>query len=1272
MTTDQKTCEKAPVEDGRFLDGGALQDESIQHEEEKYSSSEDGYDDSNTENDDNAHFRDDSPRNQERESAVDRDDSSYSTARSARDEESSYSVAVDDDSSFSENRSKYSDNEGTGMRNTTHEGRQSIRGRQVSDCELSVDSYDDAASRSHSSRWEETSTNKDSKGGPQTTSSQFDEWGSFGLNGGESSFVSDNFSIMDDGNGDAPFFSKPPKTKANDNTSPHIFPSSAIFEENIFQQVDKNDSSLNGKDNFETTNNGFEDAFGGDPFAEKAGAPQNTAENYSFESACNKKDSRVGGMDSTAFEIDPFASGGFPHKDFFAVEEEDRNNDDNNNNDNSDGFEGAFFVEEITKTDAFFNQGDGKSRRISSQAGDGEEEPLFSTKISVNRNDNKNEGFTNDRERGTPLNSSSQDENGNAQLLGNCTIDVNQTKGVVQEVYTANDGETASELDTNNGGISPSESSSRNTEESGIKEPRLHHEHTNKFVSNVNDGIPSQLPLDASKDSGPSDFEINYSRPLDDRDEEEYDLSNEEKEESFHSSYSGAENDRSFQGDDDEESSSSHHKKNNSGPKPNDDNFSDSASYSRDDSRSTYSDGEATKPHDKANQAWNDSFDGSERSRSRSLNDETDKPSSSCEDPKSKPVIDGGNDSFDASFFSDEHSNSKSLANATDEASNAAFENDEYPESEPLTDESNESSNLFSDNSKRSKSTSIIDGPIKSDDASFDSHDHSGSRAIRDGTDESGNSAFDGSQHSSSKPLEEEANESFNSSFYSSESSRSLREPLNTSFKNSDHYQDKAEDSWDSKFDNNEHLEAKLTREDVEASYNDSFYSSDHSGQSESESLKEETNGSCSASGFDASGFDSSEFSMSLKIKESLNASFESSDHSIKGSSKHVAEESRISALETSEVSRSESFKEEANESYDSSCDSHENSRSRSLKRAADESRNSTFDDSRSEPMQDRSNGSRNSSDNIRAKSFEDNESRVENNFANNDEETSSPDLSHHNSVESGISFGQSEGPFQHQDSKLSSTDTEKSDRSSENSTSNGHKDDSNSGEQHFSVIPKTDASNQNSTFGYRNDTTLQSSSMTQSSVSRDDNQHEDSITSDVKWQQKFAKDRNSISNEVDENSEVSMMIGEVFGQPNELFEDFNKRDRSSQNSSGLSDNISQRKEEKDLIIPETKEDLDPNGTHSEVLQNEFQNRGNKGYGDTKTNKDVKVLSEKERRKKKKRRKQRRRRNKEAKSAALLDFAANVNQTILLHIVFFIRLMHYWGSFYNYLMNLNL
>ena len=81
---------------------------------------------------------------------------------------------------------------------------------------------------------------------------------------------------------------------------------------------------------FETTNHnniGFEDAFGGDPFAEKAGAPQNTDEKYSFSSASNKKDSIVvGGTDNSAaaaFEIDPFASGGFPHNKISVVEDED-------------------------------------------------------------------------------------------------------------------------------------------------------------------------------------------------------------------------------------------------------------------------------------------------------------------------------------------------------------------------------------------------------------------------------------------------------------------------------------------------------------------------------------------------------------------------------------------------------------------------------------------------------------------------------------------------------------------------------------------------------------------------------------------------------------------------------------------------------------------------------------------------------------------------------------------------------------------------------------
>lgn len=655
---------------------------------------------------------------------------------------------------------------------------------------------------------------------------------------------------------------------------------------------------------------------------------------------------------------------------------------------------------------------------------------------------------------------------------------------------------------------------------------------------------------------------------------------------------------------------------------------------------------------DGSDESWKPSFDGSQSPYSESPRDVADEPVNA-----------------DFRRLRSSSGSSRSIRGETNKAFQASF-----GDSEPYQDQDEDSWNSKADGDDQSETNSLLEEDDEPPIFSSASTGHTGFRSFEDDADSSWNS-----KHS-------KGNESCNSSFHNSELSKSLRvevqESFNPLFENSEHSRTKSieEEVGESlypKFDNDEN---SLEEEEVEASHHDSSFF-DESQYTTSVSPKEGTNESCSAS---ASGFDSSEFSRSLRIeaKESFNPDFENFDNSARqspssdldtpeASRKDEQDGSVNAAFDTSEVSRFESLKEEANESHDksfkgsdgaglasimneagkskssdddgnrsqysSSFDSHKDFRSRSLnKKTVDESWNSafdmsrsfdisrSFDDSRADPFEDQSNGSSNSSEVSGSKAIKE-----------------EPNQLVHASIKSGTSGDQGKHPPLHPVPDQSNSDTE-STKSGVNSTPS-NKRNNNVGRRMEELVPKItekDESNKASVIDSRKDASLKSISIMQSP---DDNQNEDSFTGTAKQKQELEKDRNSMGNEVGQDSEVSMMIGDVFGQPNELFQDFNKRDSSSK-SSVLTGYISQRKEQKSLIISEEKNETDSKGTHPEELQNKVKNEEIKQDGNAKKSK---VLSEKERRKKKKRRKQRRRRKREAKSPALLDFAANVNEAIL-------------------------
>merc|ERR1712238_231982 len=150
----------------------------------------------------------------------------------------------------------------------------------------------------------------------------------------------------------------------------------------------------------------------------------------------------------------------------------------------------------------------------------------------------------------------------------------------------------------------------------------------------------------------------------------------------------------------------------------------------------------------------------------------------------------------------------------------------------------------------------------------------------------------------------------------------------------------------------------------------------------------------------------------------------------------------------------------------------------------------------------------------------------------------------------------------------------------------------------------------------------------------------------------------------IGDDFEVSMMIGEVFGQPNELFEDYKKVVQSSDKNSGdatPTEQISDGLVESSIYTSELQQDTelqkDARSSRTDIqapseyseLSMQSKDCTTKKSNDTiienEINNELKGSTEKYRSRKKKKRKKKRK--KEAKSPALLDFAANVNETIL-------------------------
>jgi len=150
----------------------------------------------------------------------------------------------------------------------------------------------------------------------------------------------------------------------------------------------------------------------------------------------------------------------------------------------------------------------------------------------------------------------------------------------------------------------------------------------------------------------------------------------------------------------------------------------------------------------------------------------------------------------------------------------------------------------------------------------------------------------------------------------------------------------------------------------------------------------------------------------------------------------------------------------------------------------------------------------------------------------------------------------------------------------------------------------------------------------------------------------------------IGDDFEVSMMIGEVFGQANELFEDYKKVVQSSDKNSGdatPTEQISDGHVESSIYTSELEQDTelqkDARSSRTDIqapseyseLRMQSKDYTTKKSNDTtvenEINNELKGSTEKYRSRKKKKRKKKRK--KEAKSPALLEFATNVNETIL-------------------------
>lgn len=139
---------------------------------------------------------------------------------------------------------------------------------------------------------------------------------------------------------------------------------------------------------------------------------------------------------------------------------------------------------------------------------------------------------------------------------------------------------------------------------------------------------------------------------------------------------------------------------------------------------------------------------------------------------------------------------------------------------------------------------------------------------------------------------------------------------------------------------------------------------------------------------------------------------------------------------------------------------------------------------------------------------------------------------------------------------------------------------------------------------------------------------------------------------------EQSMMIGDVFGQPNELFEDFKgtqsslasvgeEEEGSAAESEGGSKSLDSQDRDPDeevISSPSRSKSV----TKQSITGSRLNSRGDElGGNGTQARGTHEAVSEKEKKGEKSRKKKRKKRRKQAKSAALLDFEANVNDAML-------------------------
>jgi hypothetical protein len=361
-----------------------------------------------------------------------------------------------------------------------------------------------------------------------------------------------------------------------------------------------------------------------------------------------------------------------------------------------------------------------------------------------------------------------------------------------------------------------------------------------------------------------------------------------------------------------------------------------------------------------------------------------------------------------------------------------------------------------------------------------------------------------------------------------------------------------------------------------------------------------------------------------------------------------------------------------------------------------------------------------------------------------NDRDQDSSESFYGDSLGSGFSkdvrppYDQSERSLSNQDSKMLSTYREDGDGDKlENSTlSNGNRVDNDAGKDPLPVrtseIRETmgelhdesicDSKDDSSVYSDSKSFLSKGTTKSQRNVNLKDREQNKFSNDSLRQQQTSATDRDSsylpkpsnVSESIDkigDESEASMMIGEVFGQPNELFEDYekdvqsyiessvdttptnqtsNEHVQSSINSSDIQHDMALQQDvdsSKNQSSTESSVDTTPtNQTSNEHVQSsinssdiqhdmalqqdvdysksDFQapsedseaimqpkdcttKESNDTMIETEINKETRGSTEKDISRSKKKKKKRRRRKKEAKSPALLDFAANVNDAIL-------------------------